>query len=286
MSFVPPSKYTTSAVNGFSKPGDQGIRIADEGEWSAARLFALKIVLSDHPRPKGPHASRCALVRPKHFNWSRVHSFALLRLGEPVSRGPITSVSVLSVSITCEWFMPSSRMRAIGSLVSVELVWVDSPYPRGEMVSVIAAIRRGERNRFMTIRDRLGSGQEDPTKPHCRRQRQSLPRVITTVGHGPGTLWSAAASEARRRFGLCLCRIHLKPASQAKAASRFRLPPHSISLRPILANRTPPSATGLPAQSTRTVFFRQAAITLSNVSSTCGLRFCWSGCSRSQLTDS
>ena len=48
--------------------------------------------LSDQPRPNGPHASRWALARPQAASLSRVHSLARFMLGEPVSRGPITSV--------------------------------------------------------------------------------------------------------------------------------------------------------------------------------------------------
>jgi len=40
--------------------------------------------------------------------------------------------------------------------------------------------------------------------------------------------WSAAASEARRRFGLCLCRIHLKTSLSTQSSVALRLPLHSI----------------------------------------------------------
>jgi hypothetical protein len=40
---------------------------------------------------------------------------ARFRFGEPVSRGPITSVSWASVSITLELEKPSSRIRAIAA---------------------------------------------------------------------------------------------------------------------------------------------------------------------------
>src|SRR5205823_6564263 len=44
-------------------------------------------------------------------------------------------------------------------------------------------------------------------------------------------IWSAAASEARRRFGLCLCRIHLKTSLSSQSGVALRLPPHSIKSR-------------------------------------------------------
>src|SRR6266581_5287973 len=49
----------------------------------------------------------------------------------------------------------------------------------------------------------------------CAVQNQPLP-------------WSAAASAARRRFGLCLCRIHLKTRLSSQSGVALRLPPHSM----------------------------------------------------------
>ena len=46
-------------------------------------------------------------------------------------------------------------------------------------------------------------------------------------------IWSAAASEARRRFGLCLCRIHLKTSLSSQSGVALRLPPHSIKSRSV-----------------------------------------------------
>jgi len=55
-------------------------------------------------------------------------------------------------------------------------------------------------------------------------------------------IWSAAASEARRRFGLCFCGT--RPASQAKAASRFACRRTPESSRGVTdgSNHTPPAA--------------------------------------------
>src|SRR6267378_4368678 len=46
-------------------------------------------------------------------------------------------------------------------------------------------------------------------------------------------IWSAAASEARRRFGLCLCHIHLKTSLSSQSGVALRLPPHSINSRSV-----------------------------------------------------
>src|SRR5437016_3605917 len=46
-------------------------------------------------------------------------------------------------------------------------------------------------------------------------------------------IWSAAASEARRRFGLSLCRIHLKTSLSSQSGVALRLPPHSIKSRSV-----------------------------------------------------
>src|SRR6185437_3504154 len=44
------------------------------------------------PRPKRPHGSTSTPVRPHDFSVVAVHSFAAFIPGEPVSRGPMTSV--------------------------------------------------------------------------------------------------------------------------------------------------------------------------------------------------
>lgn len=55
-------------------------------------IFAVK-PSRDQPRPNGPQDSRCALATPQSRSLSRAYSSALLRLGEPVKRGPVTSNS-------------------------------------------------------------------------------------------------------------------------------------------------------------------------------------------------
>src|SRR5437867_9458615 len=54
-------------------------------------------------------------------------------------------------------------------------------------------------------------------------------------------IWSAAASEARRRFGLCLCHIYLKTSFSSQSGVALRLPPHSIKSRSVTDsfNHTP-----------------------------------------------
>ncbi len=57
---------------------------------------------SVQPLPKGPQASRWALASPHFVKVWQVHSLARFRLGDPVSRGPITSVRYDSVAMTWE----------------------------------------------------------------------------------------------------------------------------------------------------------------------------------------
>src|SRR5580658_1034128 len=79
-----------------------------------ASMLAVKPSI-DQPRPKGPQASRCALASPQSRSLSRAYSSALLRLGEPVKRGPVTSVMYPTRSMIWEWFKAASRMRAAAS---------------------------------------------------------------------------------------------------------------------------------------------------------------------------
>jgi hypothetical protein len=57
---------------------------------------------SVQPRPIVPNASSAALVSPHFVNSARAHSPAARSCVDPVSRGPWTSVSQLSVSMTAE----------------------------------------------------------------------------------------------------------------------------------------------------------------------------------------
>src|SRR6476659_1103083 len=78
------------------------------------------------PRPKGPHGSRCAFDSPHLARVSRVQSLARFKLGEPVRRGPMTSVRWLSVAITWECLSSSSLMRSMGSDLALgvsDLAW-------------------------------------------------------------------------------------------------------------------------------------------------------------------
>ena len=52
------------------------------------------------PRPNGPHISKWGLASPHVLNWASVQSPAFFVIGDPVSRGPCTSVSQLMMSIT------------------------------------------------------------------------------------------------------------------------------------------------------------------------------------------
>ena len=81
---------------------------------AAARRRAPSSARSDQPRPNG-QLSRWAFARPHVSSCCRAQSAACLYCGEPVSRGPWTSVSCPAVSITCERRKPSSRMRPIAA---------------------------------------------------------------------------------------------------------------------------------------------------------------------------
>ena len=67
--------------------------------------------------------------------------------------------------------------------------------------------------------------------------------LLATLGFIAESLWDSRslasikirvkcrASEARRRFGLCLRRIHLKTSLSTQSGVAPRLPPHSIESR-------------------------------------------------------
>ena len=74
-----------------SVPGDHALGKAISGmHWGS--MTCAENRFSVQPRPNGPQASRWALASPHLFSVWQVHSLARFRLGEPVSRGPITSV--------------------------------------------------------------------------------------------------------------------------------------------------------------------------------------------------
>src|SRR5580693_963837 len=99
---------------------DQGsacaMNTAVSGDDMRTQVFSCR-----QPMPNSPQSSRWALLHPMAANWSRVHSLARFRLGDPVSRGPIPSANAEPNSITCECESPSSRMRwyMVRSRVSV-----------------------------------------------------------------------------------------------------------------------------------------------------------------------
>ena len=72
-------------------PGDHALGKAIRGMHCGSMTWAENR-LSVQPLPNGPHASRWALASPHAVSVWHVHSLARFRLGEPVSRGPITSV--------------------------------------------------------------------------------------------------------------------------------------------------------------------------------------------------
>ena len=76
---------------GPSVPGDQAFGNAIRGmHWGS--ITCMENRFSVQPRPNGPQGSRWASESPHAASLSRVHSLARFMFGEPVKRGPITSV--------------------------------------------------------------------------------------------------------------------------------------------------------------------------------------------------
>src|SRR5580693_4310317 len=102
--------YTAAPLMGPLVEGDQGadcaIKTAVSGE-----VIRTQVLICCHPIPNSPQSSRCAFEQPMAVNWSRVQALALAIFGEPVSRGPISSLSPEAYSMTCECCSPSSRIR-------------------------------------------------------------------------------------------------------------------------------------------------------------------------------
>src|SRR5262249_32967117 len=71
---------------------DQALGVPCSGEYTGRTMLAEKRV-SDQPRPKVPHFSRCALLAPQDFSVLTAHSDAARNPGEFVRRGPLASVS-------------------------------------------------------------------------------------------------------------------------------------------------------------------------------------------------
>ncbi len=150
-----------------------------------------------HPRPNGPHGSRWALLSPHAASWSRVHSLARARLGDPVSRWPITLHRWSSVAITCEWFSPSSRMRLIVGSTAAVVGPVDGRGPAGGPSAAVSAARAAdaataERNNRqvdgMARLRRTGLGGQNHTD-RCRRPRPAVRGGRRATGRPPP--WSA-----------------------------------------------------------------------------------------------
>src|ERR1700678_731610 len=101
----------TCAVTDPLVAGDHGVAWAIKTAVSGVTI-STEVLIWRQPMPNSPQLSRRALAHPIAVSWSRVHALALAKLGEPVSRGPISSNSELAYSITCERVRPSPRMRA------------------------------------------------------------------------------------------------------------------------------------------------------------------------------
>jgi hypothetical protein len=92
------------------------MKVAVEGE-----VIWTTVPICCQPMPKSPHDSVWGLVAPMRRSWSMDHWAALLKSGEAVRRGPMSSKRPLAYSMMWELLKPSSRMRASmsRSMVSV-----------------------------------------------------------------------------------------------------------------------------------------------------------------------
>ena len=99
---------TTSAVTVPSTPGVQALGTPVMIHGCAPDTTVAENRSFTQPRPNVPHDSMCGLLAPHSVSRLTAQSAAALKLGEPVSLGPYTSVSQLAVSITCERWKPSS----------------------------------------------------------------------------------------------------------------------------------------------------------------------------------
>ena len=92
------------------------------------------------PRPNGPQLSKCGLAKPHPFIVARAQSPAAWVIGEPVSRGPCTSVSQLMRSMTCDRCMASVLMRSI--VATSTFSCAARPAGRAPMVNAVAVAAR------------------------------------------------------------------------------------------------------------------------------------------------
>ena len=102
-------RRTTFARTGPLVPGVQACGSASSSAWSGAIIRTAQAWYCQ-PRPNGPHVSRWAFESPHSASFALVHSLASFICGEPVSRGPIRSISSLAVSMTFELWNSSCRI--------------------------------------------------------------------------------------------------------------------------------------------------------------------------------
>src|SRR5262249_38287967 len=91
----------------FGVLGDQAFGTAMSGENVGSVMLTVKASRLQ-PRPNGPHSSRCTFSNPHFVRRPLVHSAAVLSWGVLVRRGPRSSVRKLMVSMTWDFFRPSS----------------------------------------------------------------------------------------------------------------------------------------------------------------------------------
>ena len=103
-------RRTPSPCTGPFVPGVQASGSASSSAWSGAVIRTAQPLVVPAAAERAPSVSRCALESPHAANCSRVHSLAAFTCGEPVSRGPIRSISSEAVSMTLELVNPSWRI--------------------------------------------------------------------------------------------------------------------------------------------------------------------------------
>src|SRR5262245_48598846 len=148
------------------------------------------------PKPNSPQLSFRTFELPAAPSCPIVHVTALSRPGEPVSRGPMPSISSLAYCITCERAVPSSRMRRYMSRsgASVE-IWAGRVVAITEMIATVVRKCRaradtpGSRDPFALVgaagcgRGRRGIDAERQTGEHHFFERLvTPPDVLRRVG--------------------------------------------------------------------------------------------------------
>ena len=100
-------------------PSVEGLQPADSSRIRCSTGTTTRPLASPRVHARSiVHGSRCAFDNPYCLNLSRVHWLALVRFGEPVSRGPIMSQRYSMLAISSERLSISSRIAWVTALTS------------------------------------------------------------------------------------------------------------------------------------------------------------------------